>query len=195
MTGVHKHGQLNRPPYNATSCHSAGCVASVAPAPWALVPYPAERYASRDEAAAWLRWLWRSGRRDFAQLQRVLIHTGARPSEVTWATWGEIKWPSERGKPAVLVRASWKAVRKTGRARRVYLPTRLLRMLRRRRGAQNEHLFVAPLGGKWCSSNLSVATARYRAAAAKAGIPVAETGPDRLTCYRWRHTAASSLLS
>lgn len=158
-------------------------------------PVPAERYASRDEAAAWLRWLWRSGRREFAQLQRVLIHTGARPSEITRATWGEIKWPEPGDRrPAVLTRLKWKSSRKTGRARRVYLPTRLLRALRRREGAADSPLFTAPRGGRWRTSNLAVTTARRRAKAIRDGVPIQKEGADRLVNYRWRHTAASSLL-
>lgn len=163
-------------------------------APLPFVPAPAERYATRAEAAAWLRWLWRSGRRDFAQLQRVLIHTGARPSEITRATWGEIRWPNEPGKPAILTRAKWKAARKTGRARRVYLTARLLRMLGRRMGAPDEPMFTAPRGKPWRTSNLATTTTNLRGEAIKAGVPLQDKGADRLTNYRWRHTAASTLL-
>lgn len=162
--------------------------------PLPSVPAPAERYATRKEAAAWLRWLWRSGRRDFARLQRVLIHTGARPSEITRATWGEVKWPDDPGRPAVLVRTEWKAARKTGRARRVYLPVRLHRSLRRRAGPPGEPLFTTPRGKPWAPANLATTTAQLRRAAIKAGAPLVDSGADRLTNYRWRHTAASTLL-
>ena len=157
------------------------------------VPRAQDRYASRDEAAAWLRWLWRKGYRDLAQLQRALIHTGARPSELTRATWGEVVWNGAR--PAVLTRKEWKSARKTGKARRVYLPLRLHRMLRRRRASGSPILFATRTGIAWSSSNLSVATRKLRAKAIKDGVPLRDDGPDRLTCYRWRHTAISSLLT
>jgi len=160
--------------------------------PLPTIPRPADRYANRDEAAAWLRWLWRNGHRKFAQLQRCLIHTGARPSELTRARWGEIKWNGER--PAILTRADWKAARKTGRPRRVFVPRRLHRMLRRAEGASGVLVFPSPRGGQWTPSHLSVTTARRRREAIADGVPLSDEGPDRLTCYRWRHTAASSLL-
>lgn len=156
------------------------------------VPRAAERYATRGEAAAWLRWLRRRGYRDLADLQRTLIHTGARPSELTRATWGEIEWRGAA--PAILTRKAWKSARKTGKVRRVYLPLRLHRMLRRRRASGSPHLFATKTGIAWSSSNLSVAVRKLRTKAIADGVPIRDDGPDRLTCYRWRHTAASSLL-
>ncbi len=35
---------------------------------------------------------------------------------------------------------------------------------------------------------------RSRQAGIKQGLPFKDDGPDALTCYRWRHTAASSLI-
>lgn len=157
-------------------------------------PPPAERYATRAEAARWLRWLWRSGRRDFALLQRCLIHTGARPSEVARASWGEVRWGEGGEGMAVLVRKQWKSARRTGKVRRVYIPGRLHRMLLRRRGEPDARLFVSPRGLPWTSNNLGTTTSRLRDEAVDAGVDLPKEGPDRLTCYRWRHTAASTLL-
>lgn len=165
--------------------------AGVKPPP---APPPAERYATRGEAARWLRWLWRSGRRDFALLQRCLIHTGARPSEIARATWGEVRWGEGGHGMAVIVRKEWKSARKTGKLRRVYVPERIHRMLRRRSGAVDAHLFVTPRGLPWTSNNLGTTTSRLRDEAVEAGVDLPKEGPDRLTCYRWRHTAASTLL-
>jgi integrase len=153
------------------------------------VAAPAERYAGRDEAAAWLRWLWRRGLREPALLQRCLVHTGARPSELVRATWGDVKLES-----GTITLSRWKAARKTGRPRRVYLPSRLIRSLRRRAGQPDGLIWRTPRGLAWSGSNLATYTARLRAAAIADGIPVLADGPDRLVNYRWRHTAATSLL-
>lgn len=157
-------------------------------------PQSEPRFADRWEAAAWLRWLRRKGKHpDYARLQRCLIHTGARPSEWTRATWGDMNWSTWQ-----LVRKEWKSARKTNRPRRVIVPRRLRRMLRRmyesagrNKGAR---LFGTPRGLSWTSTNLSTITQRYREEAIRDGLPLTPEGPDRLTCYRWRHTAASSLL-
>ena len=161
----------------------------------------AERYAGRSEAAAWLRWLWRRGLREFALLQRCLVHTGARPKELTTLTYGNIRWdaletPSGHAM-GVATLEKWKAARKTGRLRRIYIPARLGRMLKRRMIAANDpnvRIWTAPRGGEWSSSNLATYTARQRDMAIAAGLPFSDAGPDRLVNYRWRHTAASSLL-
>jgi integrase len=161
------------------------------------VPDPEERFAERGEAAAWLRWLWRRGHRDFALLQRVLIHTGCRPSEITRATWGEIRWDAMADRAgngmAVLTLKAWKADR-TGRVRRVYLPPRVVRPLLRRRGRPADLLFTSPRGHPWESAGLSNYVTRYRRQAIKDKVPIRDTGPDRLTNYRWRHTAAGTLV-
>ena len=158
-------------------------------------PIVEERFAERKEAAAWLWWLRSQGRTEFALLHRCLIWTGARPSEWTRATWGDIQWDA---KPMpVLRREHWKAGKKTGKARRVFIPPFLSRALRRR---QAEAESTAPIfstfrgGAAWTPGNLSNATARLRRQANAAGYNFADTGAERLTCYRWRHTAASTLL-
>ena len=98
------------------------------------IPQSLHRYATRSEAAAWLRFLWRKGLRDFAFLQRCLIHTGARPSELTRATWDEVDWNGwvYKGKkgngnhPGVTVTGTeWQSRSKTGKARLIYRLHRL----------------------------------------------------------------------
>jgi integrase len=164
------------------------------------VPPVAERFATRDEAAAWLRWLWRKGHCEMALLQRCLIHTGARPSELTRATWREVRWDgaatSDGRRVAVLRRESWKNSRKTGKARRVLIPGRLHRALKRRAASASpsDLMFRTPTGLQWSPSNLACAMRDRRLEAMADGVAVLDSGPDRMTCYRWRHTAASSLL-
>jgi integrase len=151
------------------------------------LPPAEERYAERSEAAAWLRWLRGRASRDFVLLQRVLIHTGARPSEWTRAKVSDLdvrRW--------VLTRRDWKAARATGRVRRVFVPVRLRRSLLRQasRLPSDVWLFTSPRGLRWGKSNLGTTTQRQREAARAAGVPL----QARLTCYLWRHVAASDLL-
>lgn len=174
--------------------------------PFTKTPLPkaikaASRFATRSEAATWLRFLWRSGMKDFAFLQRCLIHSGARPSELTRATWSEVSWNAwkdKAGNPgAIITRTEWKSSRKTDEPRRVYLPASLCRSLRRRsRGSTDRsgHVFTTIRGIEWTATNLSTVTMRMRKAGIEQGLPFADDGPDALTCYRWRHTAASSLI-
>lgn len=161
----------------------------------ALPPAPMaeERFAERNEAAAWLRWLHRNQDvpRSVVLLQRCLIHTGARPSEWTRAVVGEIdtrEWQ--------IVRMKWKSAAKKKKPRRIFIPVRLRRtILRHTAGLTDESLiFLTSTGVQWNHSNLSTATAHLRRKAIAAGVPLKDQGPDRLTCYRWRHTAASELL-
>jgi integrase len=150
-----------------------------------------------------LRFLWRKGLKDFAFLQRCLVHSGARPSELTRATWDEVNfhgWKDKAGHSgAILVRTEWKSARKTGEDRRVYLPASLCRSLRRRMRAlpdpDSNPIFTSPRHQPWTASNLATTTQRFLKQAIDAGVPLLkDEGPDRLVCYRWRHTAASSLL-
>ncbi len=154
-----------------------------------------EKFAERSEAAAWLRWLWRNNvSRDYVLLQRCLIHTGARPSEWTRATIGEINW---QAKPLpILSRKEWKNSRKTGAVRRIYIPEKLCMPLKRlTEGKRKEDwIFVNNAGTPWINTTLSRATKIYRNRAAKEVASISEAGQNRLTCYRWRHTAASNLL-
>lgn len=156
-------------------------------------PMVEDRYAERSEAARWLRWLWRNKDRDYALLQRCLIKTGARPAEWTGGRWSEIQW--DAGSMPILVRRAWKSGRTLGKPRRVYVPSSLARSLRRRMRGGNELIFSTPRDRvKWSATNLSTTTQRYRREAIADGVQLLDTGADRLTCYRWRHTAASSLL-
>jgi len=176
--------------------------------PFAKTPLPrapraASRFATRLEAAQWLRFLWRSGRRDFAVLQRCLIHSGARPSELTRATWNEINWSGWTDRAghsgAVIARTDWKNSKKNDEPRRVYLPASLCRSLRRRMegpASRFNLVFTTGRGIAWTATNLSTVTGRLRKTAIEQGLPFKDTadGADCLTNYRWRHTAASSLL-
>lgn len=164
------------------------------------VPATRERYGDRATAARWLRWLWRTGRRSDALLQRCLVHTGARPSELAWATWGDVRWDAMRdgaGNPmAVISRADWKNSKKSGRVRRIFLPARLHRAMRRRaegRGAA-DLIFPRPDGGRFASYALAGRTGRLRKLAAAQGVEIVERDGSAITNYLWRHTAASSLL-
>jgi integrase len=152
-----------------------------------------ERYATRDEAAAWLRWLWRNPKipRPYVLLQRCLIHTGARPSEWTRATVAELDIRNWQ-----LVRGRWKAARRKRKPRRVFVPARLRRsLLRATRGVPGDSpLFPTPRGKTWTHNLLATRTADWRREAIAGGVPIRDEGADRLTAYRWRHTAASDLL-
>ena len=119
--------------------------------PLPKAPEPESRFGTPQEAAQWLRFLWRSGLKDFAFLQRCLIHSGARPSELTRATWDEINWNGWKDKAghsgAILTRTEWKSSRKTGKKRKVYLPASLCRSLRRRMKAApdpDSTIFTSP---------------------------------------------------
>jgi len=56
-------------------------------------------------------------------------------------------------------------------------------------------IFQSPRHQPWTASNLATTTQRFLKQAIDAGVPLLkDKGPDRLINYRWRHTAASSLL-
>lgn len=168
--------------------------------PSPLVPAPGERYGDRGTAARWLRYLWRAGLRDDATFQRCLVHTGARPSELAWATWGDVRWDATRdsvGNPmAIVSREEWKNSAKTGKTRRIFLPARLVRSMRRRMGDQpgTALIFPRPDGGRPTSQDVANRTIRLRANAKKAGVVLVERNGAAITNYLWRHVAASDLL-
>jgi integrase len=168
--------------------------------PGPVVPATKERYGDRATAARWLRWLWRSGRRSDALLQRCLVHTGARPSELAWATWGDVRWAEAidgAGNPmAVVARADWKNSKKSGRVRRIYLPARLVRAMRRRSEGRGvgDLIFPRPDGERYTSYGLAGRTGKLRKLAARDGVVIGERDGSAITNYLWRHTAASSLL-
>lgn len=207
-----------------------------------VVPDSPERFAARIEAAVWLRHLWnRTERRLVASrydrlqalMQRVLIHSGARPGELCCLLWTDIKWqgwtsPTGHACAKVTIPANrWKAGEATGKARTIYITPVLTRALRRLKDRPDRHLTHVFVHGRgrggtgdgepWKDgSTLSKTVCRLRReliawqatvkAAAKAGeripprdrqyalIPILDEGENRLTNYRWRHTAASTLL-
>jgi integrase len=169
--------------------------------PIPAAPATSERYGDRDMAAKWLRWIWRSKRyRREAMFQRCLIHTGARPSELAWATWGDVRWDAMKDSAgnhmAVIVRDEWKNSKKTGRARRIFLPARLIRSMKRRgegRGA-DDLIFPSRRGKRHPSAGISGRTYAMRAKAESEGVVFSERSGKAVTNYLWRHTAASSLL-
>lgn len=167
------------------------------------VPNTGEKMGDRTTAAAWLRYLWRLPRergRSDALFQRLLIHTGARPSEWAWATWGDVSWDASVGsdgrKMAIVARREWKNSRKTGRVRRIFVPTRLVRALKRRAvgKAPGDLIFPRASGTRHTSASLAARTTRHRIAAQAAGVPLTDSNGRPITNYLWRHTAASTLL-
>ncbi|MDG3002869.1 tyrosine-type recombinase/integrase [Paludisphaera mucosa] len=161
---------------------------------------------TRGHAAAWLRWLHRrsgaESARNFTLLQRVLIETGARPSEVFGATWGEVTWVAGTtpvgASYGLITRSRWKNAAKGGGPRRIILTASILRPLRRLyerlRPARGELIFRAASGNPWDQNALGMRTRRLRLQAAGAGIEIPVEGTGRLRSYAWRHTAASRYL-
>lgn len=207
-----------------------------------VVPISPERFAERAEAAVWLHHLWRRSPpvaaarkydRIHALMQRVLIHSGARPGELCCLLWSDIKWTGWTGlygrqcARAVIPFDRWKTGEVTGKRRTIYVSPTLTRALRRayeRPGRHATHVFIHGRGRgakgdgePWESgSRLSGTVRRIRTelvekrreilAAIEAGmdvpaadrrlaaVAIRDEGDDRLTNYRWRHTAASTLL-
>ena len=163
-----------------------------------------ERYGDRLTAARWLRFVWRckhKQRTQDAMFQRCLIHTGARPSELAWATWGDVQWDAMRdaaGNPmAVITRSDWKNSRKTGKTRRIFLPARLVRAMRRR-GEWKEPgdlIFPTRRGREHKSQSVSNRTIWLRKKAEAAGVVLAERSGKAVTNYLWRHVAATDLIA
>jgi integrase len=184
------------------------------------VPHAPERFAERSEAAAFLRF-WRSrtkrgtvgGRyaRLTILLERCLVHTGARPKELCTLRWGDIKWEAgttEAGHAfakATIPPERWKTGKKTGRPRMIYFSPALSRALKREHDRPGRHPWAVFVHGRgrggvgagepWPDgSTLAKTVRRVRREAITAGIQIQDTGHQRLTNYRWRHTAASTLL-
>lgn len=165
---------------------------------------------SRAAAAEWLRWL-RHRHADeagdagatFILLQRLMLRTGARPSELHRARWGEITWEIARTPEGhavgLLTREEWKLRRKTGQARKILLPPAALRPLRRRFAAiapaADDLIFRDHRGLPWSANELSRQCRKSRLAAAAAGWDLPATGAGRIRPYQWRHTAASKLIA
>jgi site-specific recombinase XerD len=164
----------------------------IAEAPKPPEPIVEDRFAEPEEAKAWLDWLNdRKIHPDYVLLQEVLIYTGARPSEWTRAVVRELdtrEW--------MLIRDKWKAVKAKKRARRVFVLTRIReKLLKHIEGlSPDAPIFLTPRGKPWNQSRLSAATRIYRSRAIADGVKLRDIGPERLTCYRWRHTAITNLL-
>ncbi|OJW22539.1 MAG: hypothetical protein BGO49_00700 [Planctomycetales bacterium 71-10] len=158
-------------------------------------------------AARWLQWLRRSGARyvdaQFILLQRLLINTGARPSELHRAAWSDVSWDAGRtphgATYGVLTRLEWKSGKLTGQPRRILLPPSALRPLRRRYEAlspePSDLIFRTWDGKPWSADMLSKYCRRSLAAAAAAGWDLPASGPGRIRPYQWRHAAASKLIA
>lgn len=131
------------------------------------IPRSPERYAERDELAAFLRWAWRRaprtderGRksltaqfdRHLCLLIRVAAHTGSRPGELciagvklrdygfTWDTWNPKAAVNSLGQDVgVITHAKHKTSRKIGRAREIVVPPILARAIERHRARAWAH--------------------------------------------------------
>lgn len=168
---------------------------------------PETELCTRRHAARWLQWLRRSQARhidaQFILLQRLLIKTGARPSELHRATWSDVAWAAgrtPRGETyGVLTRLEWKSGKATGQPRRIILPPAALRPLRRRYEAvapsPADLIFRTWDGKPWAADMLSKYCRRSLAAAAAAGWDLPAKGPGRIRPYQWRHAAASKLVA
>lgn len=196
------------------------------------VPQSPPKYASRAEVAAFLRWVWnrahperikgpfaigpvtglRHGpdrrnreadrrRRHMAILLRTIFWTGCRPSEACRALWTWIDWDSG---VITIPPNRHKTGRKTGKARRIYLPPILIRALRRLYadpGRHPEHIFSHRLEESnrgdgaptrpWTSEYLTERIYTLRQQAIAAGVPLKNEGDNRFHLYRLRHTRAS----
>lgn len=173
------------------------------------LPPPVEEIeiCSRSQAAGWLRWLRAAGTDDhdaqFLLLQRLLIKTGARPSEIHRARWREVAWAAGKTREGatygMLVRAEWKCARRTGQPRRIFLPPSALRPLRRRfekiRPDPEDRIFSQRDGTAWTANMLASACRERVDAAVAAGRDLPARGPGRIRPYQWRHMAASRLVA
>ncbi len=121
------------------------------------IPRTAERFAERAETAA---FLWCTRRRRGAKrrgslsarfaalsglMARMLIHTGARPAELSRLWWDDIRWKAgvtsvghEYAK-AVIPFDRWKCGKKTGKPRTIYFTPLITRALRREFAKADRH--------------------------------------------------------
>lgn len=119
-----------------------------------VVPKAPERYATKEEAALWLRFLWRRTRRNLVAsrydrihvlMQRMLIRTGARPKELCVLLWSDIRWDSwttpngHLGSKAIIPASRWKSGEATGESRLVLISPAHGRALRRLRDDPASH--------------------------------------------------------
>lgn len=154
------------------------------------LPRAEHRYATRAEAAMWLRWVRKSARAPgFALSQRLLIHTGARPNEILRATAADYR-------DGVITLDEHKTSEKTGRPRRVFIPRRLHRSMGRALGGRDPAapIFMNKDGSAWSWDGYAHLVKRLRRSAIAAGLPFQDAGPEKLSNYRWRHTAITTLI-
>ncbi|MDR3637900.1 MAG: tyrosine-type recombinase/integrase [Isosphaeraceae bacterium] len=149
-------------------------------------------------------------------LMRCLVQTGARPHEFFRAQWADIEWEAGRTRGSNLVFGKivlpperWKAGRKTGKSRTVYLTPRLTSALRReshhpdrhathifchvrRRALKAGEVEVSPGLDVWNISALGRRVREIRRWSEEAKLP--DEGPNRVVGYLFRHTTASRAL-
>lgn len=165
-----------------------------------VLPRTAERYATRAEVAAFLRYCWRHCAttpvkgpidRGAVLLLRVLAHTGARPIEICSATWGDLDL-----RKGVITLERWKNSRKTGERRTIFLHRGILRALRRwgrtlaRADAKGAPIF-ASREGPWNTQAIDRRVAAWRRAAIAEGMPLYDSGPRAMNPYMLRHSYIS----
>jgi integrase len=166
-----------------------------------IAPRTAERYATRPEVAAFLRYAWRHQSpgpvkgtidRGAVLFLRVLVHTGARPIEICEARRGDLDL--SRG---TITLEKWKNSRKTGERRTIFLHRGILRALRRhvtaRAGGPADPLFLSRAGA-WNTQAIDRRVCMWRRAAIAAGRPFVDKGPRTLNPYMLRHTYISDAL-
>jgi integrase len=135
--------------------------------PRPVIPRSPERYAERDELAAFLRWAWRRAKRKDSKgrvsltsrfdrqlclLVRLAAHTGARPGELcitgrhrretgfTWDRWEPDAHTNALGhRVGLITHQKHKTAGKTGRAREIVVPPILVRALERHRARDWAH--------------------------------------------------------
>lgn len=135
--------------------------------PRPAIPRSPERYAERDEVAAFLRWAWRRTPREdkrgrvsltsrfdrlLCLLVRVAAHTGARPGELcitgkraketgfTWEQWNPDAAVNSLGhRVGLITHKKHKTSGKTGRSREIVVPPILVRAIERHRARDWAH--------------------------------------------------------
>jgi len=159
----------------------------LAEVPGVAIPDAPERYATRGELAAFLRFAWRRSEalspanrrinRNLALMVRLMAHTGCRPGEARVIEWHEFH-PARR--VVVLPPEKWKVGERTGRARTIFLTPTLARAIARegnREGRHPSHVFAHRRGegrgkgsrrgglGPWDDKTLTKAVRKLRAEA------------------------------
>jgi integrase len=151
-----------------------------------------------------------------ADLIDVAAMTGARPGELRVAEWADFEPSAEvvAGESWGRIRldaSRWKAGGKTGEFREVFLPPAAVELIERIRAHPDHHprfiwthkrgarsssrgADVRAHGEPWSEESLPKKITALRRGAIAAGVELADTGTNRFTLYRLRHTAAARLL-